>query len=212
MPNATRHRATWSAAILAGGRATRLGGQIKATLPVGGEAILARQLRALTALGVAPIVVAGDPAPFGSYDLAVVPDLVAGAGALGGLYTALMQAGAPHVVVLAGDMPFVSAEFLDHLVSLRHDADAVVPRDTAGWHPLCACYGRHLASGLARRVEHGQLRIADALGDWCIRAVEPEEIARFDPDGVLLMNVNTPDDYERACEVARARHIDGGQP
>jgi molybdenum cofactor guanylyltransferase len=204
----TRQRPSWSAAILAGGRARRLGGQIKATLPVGGTAILTRQLRVLGALGVVPVVIANDPAPFDGFNLTVVPDRLTRAGAAGGLYTALAQATAPHVIVLAGDLPFVSAAFLDHLVSLRHDADAVVPRDTGGWHPLCACYSRHLAAGLAQRIERGQLRIADALSDWHVRAVESEETARFDHDGALLMNVNTPDDYERACQVARVREID----
>lgn len=198
MPYATRQQPTWSAAILAGGRATRLGGAVKATLTVGGAAILTRQRRALEALGVTPVVIAADPAPFAEFDITVHPDVLAGAGALGGLHAALAHADTPHVVVLAGDLPFVTAEFVGHLVSLRHDADAVVPRDAHGWHPLCACYGRHLAADLARRIGRGQLRIAAALDDWQVRAVEPGEIARFDPGGVLLMNVNTPDDYERA--------------
>lgn len=197
----------WSAAILAGGRATRLGGRVKATLPVGGVAILARQLEVLRELGADTVVIASTPAPFASFDIAVVPDHAPGAGALGGLYTALTQAATPYVVVLAGDLPFVSAEFVNHLVSLRHGADAVVPRDAGGWHPLCACYGRHLAADIRGRVERGQLRIADALDEWHVRAVERGEWARFDPDGALLLNVNTPDDYERACRLAGARRI-----
>lgn len=212
MSQGTREPHSWSAAILAGGRATRLGGQLKATLPVGGVAILTRQVEVLSALGVSPVVIANDPAPFQPFGLVVVSDRVTSAGAAGGLYTALAQADAPHVLVLAGDLPFVSAEFLDHLVSLRHDADAVVPRDQGGWHPLCACYGRHLAPGLARRLARGQFRIADALSDWRIRAVEPEETDRFDSDGALLMNVNTPDDYARACDVAQRRHRDDRRP
>ena len=211
MPYANRQERGWSAAILAGGQASRLGGRIKATLRVGGEVILARQLQVLNALGLPAVIIAGDPAPFRSFDIAVIPDLRPGAGALGGLYTALAQAATPFVVVLAGDLPFVSAPFLEHLISLQHDADAVVPRDTQGWHPLCASYRRHLAADLAGRVDRGDLRITDAFGDWHVKAVELVEIARFDPDGALLMNVNTPADYERACDVARTRQIGGSQ-
>jgi molybdenum cofactor guanylyltransferase len=200
-----RDERSWSAAILAGGRATRLGGQVKALLPVDGTPMLARLLVEVGTLGAAAVVVAPEAAPFAGLGVRVVQDSRPGDGPLGALFTALEVATTPHVVVLAGDLPFVSAAFLAHLVSLRHDADAVVPRDAGGWHPLCACYGRHLAPAIARRLARGDLAVTAALDDWHVRAVTPGEIARFDPDGALLWNVNTPDDYDRARALARAR-------
>lgn len=201
---APRGSSSWSAAILAGGRARRLGGAIKATLPVGDRSILARQLDALRALGAEPVIVTADPKPFAPYGLAVIPDRETG-GALGGLWTALASAATPHVLVLAGDLPFVRADFLAHLLSRRYDADAVVPRDADGWHPLCACYGRHMAGAIGRRLARGDYRVAGALEGWHVLAVEGPELVRFDPDGTLLLNVNTPDDYARACALARGR-------
>jgi molybdopterin-guanine dinucleotide biosynthesis protein A len=106
----------------------------------------------------------------------VVLDGVEGGGALGAIGTALEHAPAPHVIVLAADLPFVSARFLAHLAGLRDEADAVVPKDRAGWHPLCACYGRHMAGAIRARVQRGDLRVADALDDWRIRAVEAGEL------------------------------------
>ena len=72
-----------------------------------GRTILARQVDALAALGVRPSLVAPDPTPFAGTGLRVVPDAVA-AGALGALFTALHRAADPHVLVLAGDLPFVT--------------------------------------------------------------------------------------------------------
>ena len=35
----------------------------------------------------------------------------------------------------------------------------------------------------------------EALADLNVRELGPDELATFDSDGLLLLNVNTPDDY-----------------
>ena len=57
-------------------------------------------------------------------------------------------------------------------------------------------------SELMWTVDAGALRIADALSDLQVRDIGPDEVAPFDPDGRLLINVNTPGDYERARRAA----------
>jgi molybdopterin-guanine dinucleotide biosynthesis protein A len=128
----------------------------------------------------------------------VVADRIAGAGALGGLYTALVEAPTEQVLVIACDMPFLTAPFLSRLAALGAGAEAVVPRDAAGPHPLCASYMRRVADRLRTRIEAGALRIIDALEDLDVRPLGPDELTPFDQDGRLLLNVNTPDDYQRA--------------
>lgn len=129
------------------------------------------------------------------------PDEVA-AGALGALYTALHRAATTQVVVLAGDMPFVSAPFLEHLVGLMAHHDAVVPRAAGRWQPLCAVYHRRVATHLRRAIDAGAWRVVEALDGLDIRAATDADIAPFDDDGRLLLNVNTPDDYLRADPLA----------
>jgi molybdopterin-guanine dinucleotide biosynthesis protein A len=132
----------------------------------------------------------------------VVEDRIAGAGALGGLYTALVEAPTEQVLVIACDMPFISAPFLIALATLGTDVDAAIPRDAHGPHPLCASYHRRIADRLKTRIDAGALRIVDALSDLQVRDIGPDEVAPFDPDGRLLTNVNTPGDYERALLAA----------
>ncbi len=191
----------WTAAILAGGQARRLGGRDKSALRVGAGSILDRQLGVLRTL-TPHILIVGGHGPIAELDVHVVQDRMTGAGALGGLYTALMDAPTEQVLVIACDMPFVSAPFLAALAALGADVDAAVPRDARGRHPLCASYQRRIAAGLKTRIDAGALRIADALGDLHVRDIGPDELAPFDPDGRLLLNVNTPDDYERALRAA----------
>jgi molybdopterin-guanine dinucleotide biosynthesis protein A len=191
----------WTAAILAGGQARRLDGRDKSALQVGAVSILERQLGVLRALTPNILVVGPRSSDLGP-GVRIVLDRVPGAGALGGLYTALMDAPTEQVLIIACDMPFVTAPFLTALARLGADADAVIPRDDRGRHPLCASYQRRIADHVKRQLDKGVLRIADALADLQVRDMGPDDLAPFDRDGRLLTNVNTHDDYDRAQRAA----------
>ncbi len=193
---------TWSAAILAGGRGRRLDGRTKPLVELApGETMLARQVAALAALEVVPRLIAPDPAPFAGLPFEVVADLVA-AGALGALYTAVATSPTPYVLAIAGDLPFVTAPFLAALAARRHEAEAVVPRPGGRWQPLCGVYHRDVAPRLRDRIDRGQWRVTDALEDLRVSAMTDAELAPFDPDGRLLLNVNTPEDLKAATRHA----------
>ena len=192
-----------SAAILAGGRATRLQGADKASLLVGGRRIIERQLAALAEVaGEARIIVAGggDAARYADLGVPVVGDAVSGVGPLGGLYTALLEARYDRVLVLACDMPFVPAAVLQQLViesGTGEQVDAVVPRSGAGLEPLCALYRRQAAPAVRALIDSGERRMTALLARLRVRAIDEGAFAPYD-GGTLFMNVNTPHDYARA--------------
>ena len=199
----------WTAAILAGGQATRMGGIDKSRLAVGigpTRSILDRQLAVLRDLTPHILIIGRSGSDHRSPDVPVVHDRVARAGPLGGVYTALVEAPTEQVLVIACDMPFLTAPFLAHLASLGADTgtpvpvDVVIPRDRQGRHPLCASYHRRSAPMLKARIDAGALRLLDAIDALTVREIGADELVAFDPDGQLLMNVNTPDDYERALQ------------
>ncbi len=128
----------------------------------------------------------------------VVTDLIPGAGPLGGVFTAIRFASPACALVVACDMPFLTAAFLGRLVAESEGFDVVVPRTPDGYHPLCAVYAPSAADPIHRRIRSGRLKVVDALADLRIRELGPEEIAPYDPDGTLFFNINTPDDYRRA--------------
>lgn len=192
-------------AILVGGRARRLGGRVKPALPVGTQTILERQLDALRGAGISERFLVGRSGPLAVTGVRQFPDLVAAGGALAGLYSALLLATGPVVVVLAGDMPFVSAALLRRLADLEPGDDAIVPRTADGWHPLCAAYRRSVAARLKARLDRGRLRVSDALADLKVRQLTVDELDRLDGTRMLLMNVNTSDDYDQAERRAGAR-------
>jgi molybdopterin-guanine dinucleotide biosynthesis protein A len=189
-----------AAAILAGGAARRLGGAAKALLDVGGQRIIDRQLAAIEAVTRTIFIVAPDGSPYAGLGLRVVPDAVPGAGALGGIYTAIVESPAPRTLVLACDMPFVTPALLRALAAPeRAGADLVIPRGTRGLEPLCAVYARSCAAPILERIRRGALQIAELAGDVRVSEIGPEVIAAIDEDGLLFANVNTPHDYARAA-------------
>ena len=194
----------WTAAILAGGQGRRLGGRDKSALEIGAGSILERQLAVVRPLTPHILIVGHHPPPprLRRADVRVVDDRIAGAGALGGLYTALVEAPTEQVLVIACDMPFISAPFLIALAAHGADVDAAIPRDARGAHPLCASYHRRIADRLKTRIDAGALRITDALSELHVRDIGPDEVSPFDPDGRLLTNVNTPGDYDLARRAA----------
>ncbi len=193
-------------AILAGGGATRFAGRPKGLETVGGERILDRLVRVMTAaLGGPPLLVANAPdAPSWRPDLRVVADVRPGLGALGGIYTAVVEAPAP-VVLVAWDMPFVSEALLRRLAEGLGEHDAFLPRSDGrrGVEPLCAAYGPACRDAIALSLEQGDLRAIAFHERIGVGILPLSEVARCGDPEVLFFNVNTADDLARTDELWR---------
>lgn len=188
-------------AILAGGAASRFGGQPKGLEVVGGQRILDRLVDVMVdAFGAPPLLVANAPeAASWRTDLRVVPDVQPGLGALGGILTAVREAPAP-VVVVAWDMPFITAPLLGALAAGLEEVDAVLPESGSrrGVEPLCAAYGPAVEAAIGRAVAVGDPR-AIGFHPWIrVRRLDRSALARFGTPDQLFFNVNTPDDLARA--------------
>ncbi|HEX8319940.1 molybdopterin-guanine dinucleotide biosynthesis protein B [Longimicrobium sp.] len=195
-------------AILAGGASRRFGAP-KALAPVGGWRIVDRVRGALSQVGDPVVIIANDASLFADLDLPIRPDDVPGLGALGGIRTALrwaMEMGRTGALVVACDMPFVSAALLralsDHAASA--DVDAVVPESGGrrGIEPLCAWYSVRCLPEVDRMLADGE-RQAFRLADR-VRAdrIPIGEVRRIGDPGILFLNVNTVDDLRAAERIA----------
>src|SRR5262245_57993609 len=94
-----RGRAAVTGAVLAGGRASRMGGRDKAFAAVGGEPIAARTLRLFHALFPQVLVATARPERFRALGAETVADVYPGCGPLAGLHAAMRAARHPHVFV-----------------------------------------------------------------------------------------------------------------
>lgn len=195
-----------SAAILAGGRARRFDGRDKSLLTVGGRPILHHQLEVLSAISSDILLIGASRdgaqparqralAAIGPDRVRTVRDRIEGQGPLGALETALAAAREEPLVLLACDMPFVTADWLAFLLTQSEGVDAVVPKTGRGYHPLCAVYSRRAGQLAARMLEEGHLKMTDLLMQMRVREIGPDIIERFGPPARLLANINTPAEF-----------------
>ncbi len=192
----------FSAAVLIGGKATRFDGRDKSALVVEGKTILARQMEVLSD-AAADLMLVGDARPgHAPAGARLVADIVPGCGPLGGLHAALSAARYGVTLLVACDMPFVTAALARHLLSLARDGagpDVVIPKTERGYHPLCAAYTRACLEPAARRLARGDLKMTSLVEEMRVQVVTADALEAFgDPDR-LLANVNTSTEY-RAIE------------
>ncbi len=182
-----------SGAVLVGGASRRMG-RDKSRLEFAGAPLATRTAGLLETLCEDVLLVGGDPpadAPGRR-----VPDPDGPRCALRGLVGALEAARGERVLVLATDLPLVTPDLLLGLIAFPH-ADAVVPRDAAGAHPLCAIYRRESVLPVARDTLAGErLAIRHVLDAVETAWLEGDALRALDPRGRALANVNAPEDLE----------------
>ena len=185
--------------LLAGGAARRFRGMPKGLALVDGVRIADRALAALRGATDRQIVVANDPRAARWFPgLHVVRDAEEGLGPLHGLRTALASAEGAPVVVVAWDMPFVTAALLSALrAEGERGAPAAVP--VAGnpprAEPLCAFYGANALATCDALLARGERRAAallEALPGAMI--VEASVLATLGDPVRLLLSVDTLED------------------
>ena len=201
--------------ILAGGISRRLG-RDKAAETFHGETLIRRVMRrASAAVGSADVVVVIADDGQRSRTPADIPhrlvlDALPGSGTLGGIYTGLQAARNEWALVVACDMPFLSAPLLRYMTGLRDGVDAVVPTIGGRPEPTHALYSRRCIPAISQRLQAGQLKAAGFLDLVRVRYVDEDEARRFDPELLSFFNVNRPEDLARAVEIAAQERDQSG--
>lgn len=169
---------------------------------MGGRRILDRLTDLLTeVLGSAPLLVANAPeASTWHPGLAVTGDLIAGAGALGGIHAALSTGPPARVLCVAWDLPFLTAPLLDALIQESPSFDAFLPESGGPRHvePLCAVYGPACIPAIVRRAAGGDYRAVAFHDAVRVGTLPLARVREWGDPAHLFFNVNTPDDVERA--------------
>jgi len=135
-------------------------------------------------------------------DFPSTPDLHEHWGALGGLHAALSACRADWAVVVACDLPFITAPLLSRLASFAVQVDAVAPIQANGIpQPLCSFYRVSRCLSLAQDlIQTGERKPVALLQSVNTRWVEFAELADLEAADHLFDNINTPEDFARANE------------
>lgn len=130
----------YDAIILAGGQAKRLGGVDKPSIDIAGSPMLERVLRACS--GARAVVIVGPPRPTSRPVTWTLEDPPYG-GPLAGLSAGLgvLPADSDQVLLLAADLPYLTADHVAQLLKQLPGHDAAVFVDAAGVaQPLAGAY------------------------------------------------------------------------
>jgi molybdopterin-guanine dinucleotide biosynthesis protein A len=166
---------SYDAIIPAGGAAARLGGIDKSAAVVGGARIIDRVLAAVA--GASHVVVVGSDV---------------GGGPAAAVAAGLAEVTAELVVLVAADMPFVNRSVVQQLIDHVHDDGAVAmgADDQPQW--------------LLSAWRTAALRGADLRPSSSLRAaLQPLTWGAVVVDDIGLIDCDTPDDLQRARELAR---------
>ena len=183
----------FSAVLLAGGKSSRFGTD-KALAKIDGVELWRRQFSLLRALGPNEIYVAAAEPPIWIDDqLQFVRDAMPNAGPLSGVAAALCECTTSHLLVLAVDLPQMTAAFLQSLVDLSSEGCGAVPKRNGFFEPLAAIYPQSCRALADRQLRAGKFMMQDFVS----AALEENLLAVHDvqrSEEPLFANMNTPDD------------------
>ena len=188
--------------IQAGGKSTRMGGEPKALMRLGGRRIIERVLGAIEGAVDEVLVVTNTPELYAFLRLPMVPDAYPDGGSLGGIFTGLKAAAGEAAFTVACDMPFVDPAVVRVVVSRAGEGDVVIPRVGDQLETMHAVYTKACLPPMEERLRAGQLKIVGFFDRVRVVEIPAGEIAAHGDPGVVFMNVNTPEELARARALA----------
>ncbi len=202
-----------SAFILSGGASSRMG-KAKGLLEFGGQLLILRIARMLEPL-VSAVTAVGSAERYAGLGLHVIEDQQFGsseegsrtAGPLAGIASALTATRTDWNLILACDLPYLTAEWVDWLLARAtvSTQQIIMPHTAGGLEPLAAVYRRECAEPIIAALYRGVRKVTDATEQFGIEFVTERDWRHIDPDGRVLRNMNAPEDYEEARRWLEAR-------
>lgn len=203
-----------SIVIQAGGESRRMGTN-KALVKFKGKPLILRAVERLKPLADELLVTTNQPESLAFLHLPLVPDVLPGRGALGGLYSALNAARNDLVAVVACDMPFISPALIQKQAELAGDAwDVVIPVTPQGFlEPLCAIYRRSTCLPVVKAaLEAGKMKVIAWFPNVKVLKVDPFATNPIRAGCDPFFNINTPEDLELAQQLEACQESSGELP
>jgi molybdopterin-guanine dinucleotide biosynthesis protein A len=184
--------------VQAGGKSTRMGGVPKALVELGGRRLIERVVGVVREVVDDVLIVTNTPDLYRFLDLPMVPDVFVDHGSLGGIYSGLAAAPGDAAFTVACDMPFLRAAVARLVVERAAEADVVIPRAGDQLQTMHAVYGKACLPAIEARLRAGRLKIVGFFDEVRVLEVPEAEVARHADPALVFMNLNTPEELERA--------------
>ncbi len=201
-------RSEITGAVLAGGRATRMGGEDKGLLRVAGRPMVEHVLRILRPQVSELLINANrNLERYREFGVTVVSDFIEGyCGPLAGMASAMKVARTAYVLTAPCDSPFLSEDLAArlHRGLVRDGARIAVADSGARLEPVFALVDRSLLPSLLAYLESGERKI----DRWY--AQHPMTRVDFSDEPGMFSNLNTPQELAAAEAMLQARAAASG--
>jgi molybdopterin-guanine dinucleotide biosynthesis protein A len=194
-------------------------GRDKGLLDFGGVPLIVHSARLIEPL-VECVTVVGPRRRYATMGLRAIADQDVGQGSkririgpLAGISTALSFTRLPWNLIVACDLPYLSRAWLESLLSraVRSRGQVVIPHTGRGLEPLAAVYRRECGAPIAAALARGARKVTDVIDELRMDVVYQREWRRLDPRGLVLKNMNTPEDYDEARKWRGAERLHEGE-
>ena len=186
----------FSAVILAGGKSSRMGCD-KAFAELDGQTLLARQIWLVQAAGAADVFISGQTGVnYSGFGCPVLTDKFHDAGPLAGIHSALAATDSPLLLVLAVDLPGMTADFLRKLAAECRENAGVVPRVAGNLEPLAAIYPKAALPLATFLLKENSLAVKN-FAERCEQAMLVSFADLPDSAAGFFLNCNSQDDLRQ---------------
>ena len=200
-------------AILAGGRSRRFGSP-KALAELCGKPVVGWVWEALREVVPCTVMIANESELAAVLPLPHRADLSPGHGPLSGVQAALRWAreeGCDGALCVACDMPLLASGLLREILRVAEQTGvAAVAPESIGFRPepLCAFYSVAALPEVEQRIARGERAMMALLDALDAGRVPLAGVRRFGDPEMLFLNVNTPQDLQRAEQFMHSRAAD----
>lgn len=179
--------------ILAGGKSSRYGSN-KALVRIEGIPLIERVTAVMQSLFEHVFLITNTPEAYAYLGFPMYEDLIKGLGPLGGIYTALTVISNGGGFFVPCDMPFLNPYLIRHMVEIRGNYDAVVPKISEKTEALHALYCKACLPAVKKLIDRREYQIFRFFPEISVRYVEEAEIREFDLQLRSFLNINRPEE------------------
>ncbi|TDN96221.1 molybdenum cofactor guanylyltransferase [Sunxiuqinia elliptica] len=181
-----------SGIILAGGKSSRMG-QDKGLVDFQGKRMVEYAIDLLSPYCDELLISVNQPG-YENFGLKLVADQYPNFGPIGGLHASLKEAKNEWSLVVGCDMPFLTPEFVELLLSEQINTCGVVPVHERGLEPMAAMYHNSLGPQLETYILKGSLKLQQVFRELPVSFVDVTDLLKQSPK--LFANLNHPSDLE----------------
>lgn len=190
-----------TAAILAGGKSSRMNYKNKAFLEYKNNYFIERIINALSDYEEI-IIISNSPEDYKGLGLKVIKDIYPSQGPLSGIHSALNYIKTDYCLVVACDMPFINKNVVNYLGSINDDYEVLIPKVEGKLQPLCAIYKKTCKELMERELLRNNNKLIKTCLNFNTKIIDDFSSLREinDKKEKNFYNINTVEEYEQLIE------------